>query len=378
MFKIITLYFLILISPYTVIADQKRDNQVSQVIEDYFQAVKTKNVEKMISFFPPQIIKIHGGEKDFRNLLKTFRFIQFLKLSFSNLKEIKVNKKHFYVADTEIIELKQDGDLTKSVRNLIGIPNGHGGWYLLFYDTKVVLDFLAHEVPNALQKFKPKEPQYFKYINGKWIKKLTRAQSEISCIKNNSDGCFQLGIYEWELKRDKNARKFFLKSCLLQNSQGCFFLGLFEDQKRNESMAINFFEISCKLKDRVGCLTVAGFARRKGDYDVAKDYSSKSCDLGEGNGCFYLARLEKKLGNKQKEIEYLGKGCLFNHSGSCYNLACEYSLKKNPEMALKYLDLAILNGFNSFEKIEHMKSDSDLNNIKYSDEFESILKKYFD
>lgn len=46
---------------------------------------------------------------------------------------------------------------------------------------------------------------------------------------------------------------------------------------------------------------------------------------------------------------------------SMYNVACVYSLEKNPDSAIKWLQRAVDNGFTDFD---HMKTDSDLDNIR--------------
>ncbi|MFT7630005.1 MAG: serine/threonine protein kinase/tetratricopeptide (TPR) repeat protein [Mariniblastus sp.] len=54
-----------------------------------------------------------------------------------------------------------------------------------------------------------------------------------------------------------------------------------------------------------------------------------------------------------------------------YNMACVHSLKKEVDQAIKHLELAIENGF---AQSDHMKRDSDLDNIRKDDRFQAILK----
>jgi len=55
-----------------------------------------------------------------------------------------------------------------------------------------------------------------------------------------------------------------------------------------------------------------------------------------------------------------------------YNLACFYSLDKDKDNAIKYLELAIKNGFKDFEKI---KTDSDLDYIKAEEKYKKLINK---
>jgi tetratricopeptide (TPR) repeat protein len=58
---------------------------------------------------------------------------------------------------------------------------------------------------------------------------------------------------------------------------------------------------------------------------------------------------------------------------SLYNLSCIYSLKNNIELSLEYLEKSLLNNFNNVESI---KNDEDLVNLRKSNKFCDLLKKY--
>ena len=60
-----------------------------------------------------------------------------------------------------------------------------------------------------------------------------------------------------------------------------------------------------------------------------------------------------------------------NDVGMMYNAACFYSQIKELESAIKYLKLAIENGFGNFEYLQH---DPDLANLKGTEEFQEILR----
>ncbi|HEY5464975.1 MAG TPA: tetratricopeptide repeat protein [Hanamia sp.] len=57
-----------------------------------------------------------------------------------------------------------------------------------------------------------------------------------------------------------------------------------------------------------------------------------------------------------------------------YNMACMKSLDKKTKEALENLELSFKNGFNDFD---HIQEDTDLDNIRNTDEFKQLLKKYF-
>lgn len=60
-------------------------------------------------------------------------------------------------------------------------------------------------------------------------------------------------------------------------------------------------------------------------------------------------------------------------STTYYNLACLYSNWEKPELALEFLELSFKKGYNDFS---HIETDSDLDNIRNSDAFKELLKKY--
>ena len=70
-------------------------------------------------------------------------------------------------------------------------------------------------------------------------------------------------------------------------------------------------------------------------------------------------------------------------SGCNYFIACCYALQNDKTNALKYLELALQNGFAYYEKISdnefmgwHLHYETDLSNISTTDDFAALLKKY--
>ncbi len=76
-----------------------------------------------------------------------------------------------------------------------------------------------------------------------------------------------------------------------------------------------------------------------------------------------------------KAIEVILK-YLNNHKdkNKAYDISCCYSLKNDKENAIKYLETSILYGYNDYE---HIQVDTDLDNIRNSQEFKDLMKKYF-
>jgi tetratricopeptide (TPR) repeat protein len=57
-----------------------------------------------------------------------------------------------------------------------------------------------------------------------------------------------------------------------------------------------------------------------------------------------------------------------------YNLACVASLDKKNDEAIKNLELAFENGYKNYD---HLQEDTDLDNIRNTDAYKALLKKYF-
>lgn len=57
---------------------------------------------------------------------------------------------------------------------------------------------------------------------------------------------------------------------------------------------------------------------------------------------------------------------------SMYNIACVYSLQNRPEPALKWLERSIDKGFSNFD---HMRKDSDLDNIRNNPRYIELVKR---
>lgn len=78
------------------------------------------------------------------------------------------------------------------------------------------------------------------------------------------------------------------------------------------------------------------------------------------------------LGEKEKAIAAFVEGYAQKEIGD-YDAACVYSLLGEKEMALRYLERALDNGFSNFV---HIEKDTDLDNIRELPEFKALIDRY--
>ena len=79
------------------------------------------------------------------------------------------------------------------------------------------------------------------------------------------------------------------------------------------------------------------------------------------------------LGQKEKAVEVLDSVLINEDKGNYYDAACLYSVMGEKEKALEYLQRSLELGFRRFA---HIKRDRDLNNIRNTNEFKMLIKKY--
>jgi hypothetical protein len=95
---------------------------------------------------------------------------------------------------------------------------------------------------------------------------------------------------------------------------------------------------------------------------------------GSGRAYFLRGHCHHGLGQYAEFVRDSKKAAElgFQPGTAYYNVACGYSLLKKKDAALKYLALAIDNGF---DNIAHIDGDSDMDYIRDDPEFEKLLEK---
>lgn len=79
------------------------------------------------------------------------------------------------------------------------------------------------------------------------------------------------------------------------------------------------------------------------------------------------------LGDKDKAVEMIGNALKANAKANYYDAACLYSIMDDKEKSLSYLRKALESGYRNFA---HIRRDRDLNNIRSTAEFKTLMDKY--
>ncbi len=112
-----------------------------------------------------------------------------------------------------------------------------------------------------------------------------------------------------------------------------------------------------------------------GQFEKAREQFKKVLKEDSGNpnalagiGVSYYGRQDYK-----EALKYYKKALSEdpNYSMAYYNMACIYALQKKPDMALRYLKMSVLNGFEAASTIEN---DPDLSSLRQLPEYQQILK----
>jgi tetratricopeptide (TPR) repeat protein len=172
-------------------------------------------------------------------------------------------------------------------------------------------------------------------------------------------------VEEFNKKRAELAEKHF------ELAMWCKEKGLKEEMKKElESViALN--------PDHEGARAELGYIRKDGAWvkkeEVGKE--SKPPTSREELVALYQKAIELLQSGKYKEaIEAYEKILKVrpNDATALYNIACAYSLMGEKKKAVEFLGKAVDNGFND---VEHIKNDSDLDNIREEDGYKKIIEK---
>lgn len=120
-----------------------------------------------------------------------------------------------------------------------------------------------------------------------------------------------------------------------------------------------------------------------GKYDMVLTLGTRSIEALNGKGWAYfrLGRLEKDYSKYSNQIvDSYAEAEKLGSQSAAYNLACYYSLVKEKDLALKWLEKTIV--FNYPEKMavltkDRINKDEDFNNIRRDKRYKEILNRYF-
>ncbi|MBF0316148.1 MAG: sel1 repeat family protein [Oligoflexia bacterium] len=194
-----------------------------------------------------------------------------------------------------------------------------------------------------------------------------------ACDSGSIEGCFELGKSEGRNGNKAEAKRLFTKTCDDGFIMGCRLLGLIELQSGNRIEAKRLFTKTCEEGKRLECFRLANLESEIGSKAKAKRLYAEVCDGGNAMGCDFLGRLEYEGGNKAKAKRLFIKACDGGAYDGCYNVACELSISKNQSSALDYLEKALSMGYDDFEQ---MGKDRDLDNIRETSRYKSLINKF--
>lgn len=116
--------------------------------------------------------------------------------------------------------------------------------------------------------------------------------------------------------------------------------------------------------------------RMEGSFtEAVKNYEKALSILPEFPQALRQAAVVYSLaGDKDKAVSYLKKAVELNPDdpGGYYNIACMYSLAGNVDESVSWLKKAVEKGFDDWEL---MSKDTDLNNIRKTEDFEKLLQE---
>jgi tetratricopeptide (TPR) repeat protein len=114
-----------------------------------------------------------------------------------------------------------------------------------------------------------------------------------------------------------------------------------------------------------------------GDYRGAIEDCNKAIEINPQYASAYVSRglTKVKIQDYEGAIEDYNKAISIVPQDAIpyYNIACIYSLKKDLNQSLLFLEKSFVWGFNKFKWIE---KDSDFDNIRNTDEFKNLIEKY--
>ena len=236
---------------------------------------------------------------------------------------------------------------------------------------------------------------------------------ERECKSSNVYSCTVLGRIYFNLGNKNKGIKFYETSCNNGEPAACAFLSMEKFKQKKNDEEISYMEKACSLgiSNKTGkqtpmyCVLAGNAYARSNKFSLAGKYYSTACKfknfnretllykmIGCSRGGIYLEKAnkgnpeQKKIevsANEIKDMYELGMGYLKSKCLSpdekfgfkdCYDLAGAYSLQNNPGNALKYLELALKNGFKEWK---HILTDHELSFLRKTLPFKKLVNKYY-
>ena len=124
-----------------------------------------------------------------------------------------------------------------------------------------------------------------------------------------------------------------------------------------------------QMQEGAGQMDAGQFERARKNFKKATELNPSRPEAFNGIGVTYYARsdYEEALNWYKKSLEVDP-----NFGDGYYNMACIYSLMKKNEMGLRYLEIALLNGY---KEGDALANDTDLNNLREDPRFQEIIAK---
>lgn len=106
---------------------------------------------------------------------------------------------------------------------------------------------------------------------------LAKESYQKSCLLKNGKGCYQAGVLfslDHTKESVKEAFKFHQKGCELEHGMSCLMLGLiYEQQLKRPKQAQRYFQKSCKTGNYTGCSMVKGQKKKIKTYERKNNFS---------------------------------------------------------------------------------------------------------
>ena len=148
------------------------------------------------------------------------------------------------------------------------------------------------------------------------------------------------------------------------------YLGKFEEAIKDYGKAISLYPEDTYSRIQRGKLLLKQGHTDKANADFRKVLKADSVPDEYSNAhyaLFYMKQSKKAKMHMQKIME------VDSTAGTYYDAACLYSLLNDSCVSIKYLRIALEKGYRNFR---HIDMDSDLDNIRNTDWFKSLLKEY--